>query len=256
MNPDEITIEDFIVHRWVDAKEALRERDPEFVGWSENTVGLSRIGLTTPWSVDGRETPKKPLPKEWHRLLEACVELVLQRTCLQVAAEGLHNGNNSKLSILEAGKSQSYHVRSWVIHADTIAERTNDVIQKTSDLYVTDPYQAGEVAKRHKASVKKTLTAHVRASRNEYAHGTTRSWSQALTKERHWERAVAIGVTPKDFLDEYFYSPQGQKTIDGTYYFIAPLTTEMVRNLGMILHHLEEDLMTERKLKYRMERYE
>ena len=254
MNPDEITIDDFIDHRWADAKEALRERDPDFVAWGENTVGLERIGLCTPWTVDGEETPNKELPEEWHRLLETCVDLVLQRTCLQVAAEGLHDGSNRTLSNLEAGKLQMYHMRSWVIHANTLAERTNKVIQQTSDLYVSCPRQADQVAKRHKASVTETLTAHVRASRNEYAHGGTRSWSQALTKERHWERGVAIGMTPNDFLDEYFYSPQGQKTIAGLYNFYAVLSSEMLRNLSTILHDLEEELMTDSKLKYRMGR--
>ena len=252
MNPDDTTIEDFINHRWADAKEALRIRDPDFVTRGESTVGLNRIGLSAPWSVDGREAPKTPLPKEWHHLLEACVELVLQRTCLQAATDGLNAGSNSTLSNLEAGKRQAYHVRSWFIHANTLAERTDHVIQQTPKVYLADTRQAIELERRHKRSVKTKITDYVRTLRHEYAHGVIRSWSQALTKDGHWERGVAIGMTPNDYLDEHFYSPQGQKTIAGTYDYFGPIAAEMLRNLGMILHNLEEELMTGRKLKYRI----
>ena len=58
-------------------------------------------------------------------------------------------------------------------------------------------------------------------------------------------------MTPNDFLDKHFYSPQGENTIVGKYDFFVPIVIEILRRVGMILHHFEEDLMTDSTLKYR-----
>ena len=73
-----------------------------------------------------------------------------------------------------------------------------------------------------------------------------------MTEECLWERIVAFGVTPSDFLDEFFYSPQGEKVIAGRYDFFAPIAENILRHVGMILHDLEKDLLNTRQLKYRM----
>ena len=149
-----MSIDDFVNHRWADAKEALRKLEADFVERSENTVNLQRMGLSPPWQADGQETPMSQLPKEWHRLLEACVEIVLQRTRLQVATHGLSAVGNSDLSKFEAGKQQTYHFGSWFIYANTLAERTGDIVRRTSELYVSDPPLAKELTKRYKESVR------------------------------------------------------------------------------------------------------
>ena len=147
-----------LTHRWADAKEALRELDPEYVNRNENTAGLQRIGLEPPWLVNPNSRPRRRLPKEWHLLLEACAELVLQGTCLQVAAEGLSANGNRELPCVEAGKRQAYHHRSWFIHAKTLTDRTGHIIKQTSNLNVIGPSLARELRKRHRESVYEKIT--------------------------------------------------------------------------------------------------
>ena len=42
------SIEDFVSHRWDDAREELRRLDSVFVGKLENDVRLDRLGLISP----------------------------------------------------------------------------------------------------------------------------------------------------------------------------------------------------------------
>ena len=64
------TIDDFVNHRWADAKEALRQLDPDYVNRLESTARLQRVGLEHPFPADMKEQPKKRLSKEWHHPLE------------------------------------------------------------------------------------------------------------------------------------------------------------------------------------------
>ncbi len=53
------SIDDFVNHRWDDAKEALRELDPAYANNFESTVKLQELGLESPWSADVEEAPRK-----------------------------------------------------------------------------------------------------------------------------------------------------------------------------------------------------
>ena len=69
------TIDDFVNHRWADAKQTLRNLDPEYVSNLESTVRLQHLGLEHPYPADVEDSPKQRLSIEWHRLLESCHEL-------------------------------------------------------------------------------------------------------------------------------------------------------------------------------------
>ena len=248
------SIDDFVNHRWADTKEALRNIDPDYVNRNEQTAQIQRIGLEPPWPVDPNRRPRLRLSREWHLVLESCAELVLQVTCLQIAAEGLSAKGNMGVPSLEAGKRQAYHHRSWFIHAKTLTERAVYVIEQTSQMYVTDSSLAKELTKRHKGHIYEQITQRVDAQRNEHAHGTTRSWSKGITEDQLWELSVSIGMSPSLYLDQFFHSPQGESTIRGKYDFYLPLTNCILDGLGKILYDFEQDLMTNYKLKYLMGR--
>ena len=246
------TIDDFVNNRWADAKEALRKVDPHYVDHYENTAGLQRIGLEPPWPVNPHRRPLRRLPKKWHLLFETCAELILQGTLLQVAAEGLSAKENSGLPSVEAGKRQAYHHRSWFIHTKTMTDRACHAISQTSDLYVINPSLAKKLKKDYRKSVYEKITQLVDTQRNEYAHGTTRSWSEGMTKDQLWELSVSIGMTPSRYLDKYFHAPQGESTIRGKYDFFIPYTSRILDDLGNILQDFEQDLTSNYKLKYPM----
>ena len=81
------SIDDFVSHRFADAKEELRKLDPGYVGDIECIVRVENSGQESPLlpvdenSIQQKLTPKKRLPKAWHRLLEACHELAPARVC-------------------------------------------------------------------------------------------------------------------------------------------------------------------------------
>ena len=51
-------IDKFVENRWEDAKEALRQLDPEYVEKFENTVRLQRMQLETPWTANPSDKPR------------------------------------------------------------------------------------------------------------------------------------------------------------------------------------------------------
>ena len=83
------TIDDFVDRRWQDAKHTLRRLDRGFVDKLESTVRLQSMGLSTPWPIDIEAKPEGRLPKQWHRLLEACLELTMEVSRLEVSAQSL-----------------------------------------------------------------------------------------------------------------------------------------------------------------------
>ena len=63
------TINDFVEHRWTDAKEELRKLDPDFVRRSEETVGLQSLGLT---ALGADCNPKRRLSKSLFTISVVC----------------------------------------------------------------------------------------------------------------------------------------------------------------------------------------
>ena len=85
------SLDDFVDHRWEDAKEELRKLESDFVSRLESEHRLQSLGLGMPQRHSAGDRPKRPLSKEWHHLLEACSELTMQAWNVQVAATSLTN---------------------------------------------------------------------------------------------------------------------------------------------------------------------
>ena len=59
------SIDDFVNHRWADAKEVLRQLDPDYVREIGETVRLQDVGLQPPKVPDVERSPK-PESTEGH----------------------------------------------------------------------------------------------------------------------------------------------------------------------------------------------
>ena len=237
------SIDDFVNHRWTDAKEVLRSLDGDFVYKLELEVRLENSGLEAPWNSVVDEKPSQRLPSEWHRLLEACVELNIQVPNVQVAAANMTSQANLVLSDREIGKYVLYHLRSWFIHVAALAERTNDVINKCTEVYIPDPKKdlRVEIAKRHRSKVYEQITRRVNQQRNEFVH-PRRSWGSGVTEDQLWEKLVSGGMIPSKLLAEFHYPETGTNAKRGKYNLFIGETTKVIDCVGAILQELEADL--------------
>lgn len=228
------SIDDFVNHRWDDAKEALAKLDPDF-------VGILELGLGMPEQYSVVDRPKRPLSKKWHRVLEACLELTMQSKNVQVAATSLTPEANEGLSRIEAGTRAAYHFRSWFIHARALSERTCDVIRKTAALYIVESRNHLRVSKRYRTSVHDQVTTRIERQRNDFLHAN-RSWATGITEEGLWEGHITIGMTPARFLGEFHYPAQGSHILAGKYGGYTFETSEMFDRIGKILQEFESEL--------------
>ena len=236
------SIDDFIKHRWEDAKEALRGLDGEFVSKLESQCRLESLGLRMPrlYSV-AQKKPMRLLSTEWHRLLGSCMELSTQTRNVQVAANGVTSEANSSLTSYEAGLRSTYYVRSWFIHANALAERAHDVIEKSVEAYISDSTAASEIRNRNQKTLRDQVFNEIKKLRNEFVHATG-SEADELTKQQLWEGLVTIGMTPERILDEFFYEPQGRKAIQGQWDIVSNSTMLLLDFIGFILNDLEADI--------------
>ena len=138
------SIDDFVDHRWENAKDALRKLDGDFVSRLESEHRLQTLGLGMPQRYSAGKRPKQLLSKEWHHLLEACSELTMQAWNVQVAATSLTAKANVGMSSYEAGLRADYYFRSWFIHATALTKRTDDVIRKAADVCTWLSLQRGK----------------------------------------------------------------------------------------------------------------
>ena len=236
------SIDDFINHRWADAKEVLRKSDADYVGEIESTVRLQNLGLEPHRLPDINRSPKLRLGSKWHRLLEDSDELVRQATILQTATDRLIADSDAGLSSVEVGKRFFYHMHSWFIHANTLAERSCEVIKGTVRVYVDDREACNQLTRRHTKSVFRQVTKLVERARHEYAHGTTRSWSNKMTNDDLWEITVAGGLTPRNSHGEILYPSMGELIKSGRYQRFADFAATILDKLGAALRELEVDI--------------
>ena len=246
-------MDDFVNHRWEDAKEALRKLDPDFVKRLESEHRLQTLGLDMPQQYSVGGSPRQLLSKKWHRLLEACLELTMQATYLLTAAQYLSAEANSALSSFEAGKRADYHFRSWFIHAKVLAERAADVISKTTEVYIADPKERPMITKSYKAGVYQEIAKRIKQPRDDYVHAN-RSWARSITEEKLWEGILTLGMTSQRFFDEFRYPDEGGKVKTGEYDLFIPETQRIFDCLGSILQGLELDLISNYSSKYWMGR--
>ena len=246
------SIDDFINHRWTDAKTALRELDPDFVGEFETSVRLEPSGLYVPRSLDIESKPVRGLSTQWHRLLESCYELIIQTDIVQTSADSLiADSNNGAMSAVEIGRRILYHFRSWCIHAKTLADLTCDVIRNTTDLYVTDRVLRAEMIKRHCDLVYHEVTKEIGEPRNDFVH-PNRSMSKEITQGNNWEVLVA---SSRGSLTERIQfglagvgnslnSETDSSSVDAlpSQENFAPAAARILDSLGSILRELEEGI--------------
>ena len=101
-----MTIDDFVRNRWADAKEALRELDPDYVSTMETLLGLDRSGLLAPPDMVAKsdKQPRKRLSKRWHGLLEACFELTVITRNYLICYGNLTSEAVRRMDDVEAGR--------------------------------------------------------------------------------------------------------------------------------------------------------
>ena len=234
------SIDDFINHRFTDAKIVLRQFDRDFVDQIESTHRLETIGLTGPWPSVVQHKPKQRLSSGWHRLLEACHELTVQASILQVSAASLTAGANEGIPRVEIGRRANYHFNSWFIHTSALAERADKAIRCTTEVYVEDSGACTQIVTRYRKRVHE-VTEPYKELRNEFVHAG-KSWSNALTEGQFWEGNVSVGMTPQRFLDEFYYPGEADRLKSGKYELFAAETKVVFDCLGGILMELESEL--------------
>ena len=229
------SINDFVDHRWADAKSVLKEGDPDYV---------RHIEETDPSQDSEIPSPKRGLSTEWRRLLEDCDELVRQAFILQTAIDCLIADSDNGMSNIEVGKRFFYHMHSWYIHANTLIERVISVVRRTIRLYISDSEAANEIVQRYKDSwTSQEIIKLINDQRNEFGHGDTRSWSKSITEVDYlWEGSVAAGLTPQISHDLFIFSGMGERAKSDKYHPFIDRTRIMFDLLGGILHELEEDI--------------
>ena len=242
------SIDQFIEHRWQDAKEELRKHAPEFVKQNENTVRLQRVGLSPPWPIDPASRPTTRLSKIWHRLLEGCYELARQAMVLETAAECLTGESFRNLPLQVAGARAAYSLRSWFIHATTLCDQTMSVIRLTLDVYITDNPTKKAIREKCKSLIHKNVRSFVIKQRNSYVHAENESWAQGITKDGLWEGAVSIGLTPRREFEEFGLCRNGKRALNGTYNIFRDYTEETLKRLAQILGKFENELANNRQV--------
>ena len=197
--------------------------------------------LATPWQPDPERKPKKRLPTDWHDLMEACLEMTMRASILQVSSASLTPHANSGVEPIQVGKWVDYYFRSWFIHVAALAEATDRVIALTAKLYVSDRRERDKTKAHYREQVRK-INDRVRNQRNQYVHGRPESWAKGMTEDCLWEGVVAVSMTPQKFLDEFHYPEEGKKLMSGKYNAFTDETTWILDQLGLILEELEEDI--------------
>ena len=235
------SIEDFVNHRWEDAKEALRNRDSEFVRRIESKVRLDALNLSAPWPIDelGRK-PYRRLNKKWHNLLEACAELMMQLSLLEESTAVLAEDNHSNVPVGRAGRQAFSHFRTWFMHAQTLNERACRVVEQSTRIYVDDDITRKEITAQYVGRVRE-VPAHLNEIRNSFVHAN-RSWAKGITEDQLWESTIACGLTARRFHDEFVYPEQGELLKLGKYQYFAIGAATIQDRIGLILEEFETSL--------------
>ena len=240
------SIDDFVNHRWQDAKEQLRKLDPDFVNRTETIVRLERAGLEPPWtSATVEQQPKQQLSRKWHRLLEVCHGLTTEKSLFEGTAGGLTATANYGLPPVEAGRRFFQHTESWFAHAKTLTEYADRVIDSTVEVYALKP----EIRTKLKERIYKEVTKEgIEGPRNAFIHPQNPPWSsRGITEAGLWERSVAGGLTPHDSLIEYIFPLFGNRLMSGEYYeAFVTRTAEICSAIGSILYELEANIAESR----------
>lgn len=256
------SIEDFVSNREADALEELKKLDPDFVETVSSTVRLQSLELSTAEQFFGLYMPsqawqpvnpvdqipylipKQRLPQKWHDLLESCYELTMQVSILRTAADYLKADSYDGISLIEIGKRDVYHWRSWFIHAKALAERVRKVIEQTTDLYIADGNELRKIRRRYLSAVRKKVEKKVEDQRNDFVHADKNRprWAKGLTDMSLWEGSLAAGLTTQRSLNEFGYPKYADEAKSGDGESFVDYTEGICNILGSILYDLERDI--------------
>ena len=232
-----MTIDDFVRNRWADAKEALRELDPDFVSTMETLLGMERSGLWAPLDMVAKadNQPTKRLPKRWHKLLEACFELTVTTRNYQICYGNLTSDAVRQMDEFEAGRLFMYGFYTGPFYQDAVIQHTKTVISLTSKVYgVPNP------RKKPYHERADTLKKRTEEARNAITHGGG-FISRALTEGQLWEGSAALGIHPSYLLDEQHYVERGRSLRSGAYDQVMKMgPQEFLGEVAGILHDFQE----------------
>ena len=244
------SIDDFVAHRWADAKGSLRQLDSEFVRRHETTVRLQNMNWLSPFTINPNEPPERRLSRKWHSLLESCNELVWREMTLRESVSSLVAEGLDSLSVESAGARSFFALRSWFIFMVAICEQVETVVRRTLDVHLKDPKIRKELAAKFRSLVHERVRAHVSEQRNQLIHGDRGSLAQGITEDNLWEGEVSIGLTPRLALEQFHMPAQGKRAQAGQYDPFKELTQYRCEQLGQILFELEGELSQYGDLKY------
>lgn len=236
------SIHEFVESRWADAKAELQKFDSAFVHKIESTVRLQDGGLETPWPVDVGDRPVRPLPKDWRRLLEACYEMTVGVSILQVTAHDLTAEANRGLPPAEVGRRFLHHNSAWFVHAMSLTEAADRVIHSTADVYVVDSAGRADLSNHYKQRVRQDITGEISGPRNDYVHPSRVPLASSITGDRLWEPLVAARLTPQRNIQEVLWPYFGDRVLSGVYDPIVKRTAKILERLGTILQEVEADI--------------
>ena len=162
---------------------------------------------------------------------------------LRTAADYLKADSYEGMSRVEIGKRDVYHWRSWFIHAKALAERIKEgVIKQTTDLYIADLDERGNIAKRYREAVYEQVGTRIEKQRNDFVHANRPRWSRGITANGLWEGELAAGLTIQKSLDEFGYPKYADEAKSRMGESFVDYTDGICNILGNILYDLERDI--------------
>lgn len=195
------------------------------------------------WDTEGFPVPTRRLPKKWHLLLQACYEMVIYMTMLEVTAAGMVAKANEGLPSDQAGRQFIHHQAAWFAHASTVAESANHLINLTIPVYVEHTKKSNETGKRYRQQVYDRVIKHIEGSRNSFVHPSRMYLASKITEDKLWEGSVALGLTPQKSLGLDAYPRLGEKAKAGEHDLYYVKTEEILGRIGLILQELEAEIL-------------
>lgn len=239
------TIDDFVDHRCQDAREALRELDPEFVNELEILVRSEETHQPELSLAGPIKMPRRELSREWHKLLAACLDLTMQVEILRVPAHALDHRTVRQMGDDRIVATLDYHLRSFVVHARVLGKVSDLVI----DTFISTRLAASignkgqtKLGKKYRDRVYSGITKHVNGLRNQIVHPGEGLWGQVITREHRWEGPIAIGFTPKMAIEQLVFVDFVQRAQEGGYDELNDVVDAFAQRLGLILHDLEQEV--------------
>ena len=168
--------------------------------------------------------------------------MVRQKDILEASAEYVADSGIEEMHPIDFARKRDYHFRSWVIHADTLCESVQHVIGQSTGVYIADAGERKSVSGPLTERVKCEIRNHLNDIRNDYVHPARRSWSEATTGEGYWEGCVALGMTPRKHLDEFYYPMETESVYSEIYVEALAETERILERIGLILSELERNI--------------